>query len=332
VKILIVRFSSIGDIVLTSPVIRCLKKQLPDVEIHYLTKSKFKELLEFNPHIHLIWTIEKNLKEIIQLLQKEKFDYIIDLHHNLRTAQLKRAIKSKSYSFSKLNFQKWWLVNFKKNKMPDVHIVDRYMETLEPLGIKNDGGGLELFLPTVEENNIEKFNLPENFVAFAIGAQFATKVMPLDKIVMLLQQTQMPIVFLGGPDDVEKANTVKEKLADSEIFDLTGKLTLMESARIVKEAKVLITHDTGLMHIAAAFQVSIVSIWGNTVPELGMYPYLPKHQFSIHEVKGLSCRPCSKIGFKKCPKGHFNCMNQQDFKTISKDIVSRYETAISKKN
>src|SRR6187431_504279 len=127
-KILILRFSSIGDIVLTTPVIRCLKKQLPGVEIHYATKNVFKGILENNPYVNKVHTLSVSTSDLIKELKAEKFDIVIDLHKNLRTTKIKWALGAKSYSFDKLNIKKWLFVNWKFKVMPDKHIVDRYIE------------------------------------------------------------------------------------------------------------------------------------------------------------------------------------------------------------
>ena len=131
------------------------------------------------------------------------------------------------------------------------------------------------------------------------------------KIIAVLKTLQHPIVLLGGPDDKERGNNIATEIGSS-IFNACGIYKLNESASLLQQAKLVITHDTGLMHIAAAFKKPIVSLWGNTVPEFGMTPYFPMNENHsiIMEVKNLSCRPCSKIGYNKCPKKHFNCMNQ----------------------
>ena len=118
-KFLILRFSSIGDIVLTTPVIRCLKQQYPDAEVHYATKKSYQSLLENNPYVDKVFVLEKSLNYLLKQLKSERYDYIIDLHNNLRTTILKLRLGVKSFSFDKLNFQKWILVKFKKN------IIDR---------------------------------------------------------------------------------------------------------------------------------------------------------------------------------------------------------------
>lgn len=328
-KILVIRFSSIGDIVLTTPVLRGLKEQLENSEVHFLTKNKFATLLENNPRIDKLWTIDKSIDEVVSELKKENFDLVVDLHRNVRTLSLKKKLGSKAVSFNKLNIEKWMLVNLKRNKMPDVHIVDRYMETVKSLGVSTDGLPCELYIAEKNAIDVSRFSLtPKGYVGVAIGAQFATKTLPIEQLTSVLVQIEKPIVLLGGPEDAEKAEAIIAGLQEKNIQNLCGKLNLQQSASVVEQAAVLLTHDTGLMHIATCFQVPVVSVWGNTVPELGMYPYYPKNPelFSIHEVKNLNCRPCSKIGYQTCPKKHFKCMIEQDLEGIVEAVESKSNT------
>ena len=320
-KILIIRFSSIGDIVLTTPIIRCLKKQKTTIEIHYLTKIGFKGIIENNPYITKVHTIEKSITEVLNVLKSENFHFIIDLHHNIRSLRIKQSLGKPNLSFKKLNLKKWLLVNFKINKMPSIHIVDRYFKTVENLGIRNDHEGLDYFIPTHDDIAISQLPVThqKGYIGFVIGAKHATKQLPLEKIIAICIKINMPIVLLGGKEDVSKAIEIKKQVGEN-IYVACGKYNLNQSASLIKQADKIITHDTGLMHIAAAFKKQIISIWGNTVPEFGFYPYLSGIQTKIVEVKQLSCRPCSKIGYDKCPKGHFNCMNLIDESEIIKAI------------
>ena len=309
-KILVIRFSSIGDIVLTTPVLRCLKKQL-DVDLHFLTKASFAGLLENNPYVDRVHTISKDIdKTLVEQLKAEQFDQVIDLHNNLRTLRLKRALKVPSKSFPKLNVEKWLLVTFKWRKMPDLHIVDRYMETVKHLGVKNDGAGLDYFIPKSAEVALSRLpsSHASDYVALVIGGQHATKMMPVKKLVELCEALKEPVLLLGGPEDEVRGAQIAEAIGEK-VYNACGKFKLDESASLLKQSSWVISHDTGLMHMAAAFKKRIVSVWGNTVPELGMYPYLPDPKSKIIQVPNLSCRPCSKIGYKKCPKGHFKCMD-----------------------
>ncbi|MDX2304902.1 MAG: glycosyltransferase family 9 protein [Microscillaceae bacterium] len=329
IKVLILRFSSIGDIILTTPVIRCLKKQLSQVEIHYCTKLHYRQLIESNPYIDKCIYLEDSILALIKQLKNEKYDYIIDLHHNIRTLSIKSALKVKNFSFNKLNYKKWLYVNFKIDSMPDVHIVDRYLDTLKSLGVRNDQAGLDYFIPSKDDlKRYPKGILPgDDYVAFAIGGQHQTKKMPISKILELCRKINYPIVFLGDHHDARLADEVIQTLEKENHFveeeegnwavkvatrtqwyNACGKYNINQSASIIRDAKYVISHDTGLMHIAASFKKKIYSIWGSTTPALGMYPY--KTSFVTIENKDLKCRPCSKIGYQQCPYGHFKCMNE----------------------
>jgi ADP-heptose:LPS heptosyltransferase len=314
-KFLLIRFSSIGDIVLTTPIIRCLRKTYPEAEIHFLTKKTFKGILEHNPYLDKIHLLEEDLDLVIEQLKQENFDQVIDLHRNLRTLRVKRALKKvNAIAFDKLNARKFVYTSFKINTLPQKHIVDRYFEAVHPLGVRDDGLGLDYFIP--DQDKVKQEDIPTShsagYIALVIGAALATKKMPLHKLKELCRTINHPIVLLGGKEDYENGKAIAAT-DDIKIYNACGKFNLNESADLIRNAKFVITHDTGLMHIAAALQKPIISVWGNTVPAFGMYPYygrLSKKEYDVVEVKKLWCRPCSKIGYDKCPRRHFKCMEQ----------------------
>ena len=316
-KFLIIRFSSIGDIVLTTPVIRNLRKRFPQATIHYLTKKKFSILLVSNPYLDKVIMLEDDLGKIAGELKMEKYDYIIDLHNNLRTLRIKNLLQDvPAFTFPKLNFKKWIFTNFKINLLPDIHIVDRYMSTLKKFGVINDQSGLDYFIP--DDEHVKEGDLPfshsHGYVAIAIGAAHNTKKLPVNKLKELADKINFPIVLLGGKEDFLNG----EEIAASDnvkIYNACGKFSLNESADIIRKSTLVISHDTGLMHIAAAFKKNILSVWGNTVPSFGMTPY--KTLFTVFQVNKLLCRPCSKTGFDECPLGHFKCMNDQSIDSTS---------------
>lgn len=330
IKYLVIRFSSIGDIVLTTPVVRGIKEQVKNSEVHFLVKPQFIDVVKNNTYIDNVVEYSKE-NGFIDNLKKEEYNYIIDLQNNLRSARIKRKLNKPSFSLKKLNIKKWILVNLRINKLPDVHIVDRYMETLSVFDVKKDNKGLDYFIQEDDAVNINEFpqSHQNGYIAFVLGAKHATKKLPQSKIISLLEKLPYPIVLMGGKDEKKEGDEIAS-LFKGKVFNGCGKFSLNQSAFIVKEAKIVITHDTGLMHIAAAYKKKIISIWGNTIPEFGMYPYLPfeleknKH-FWIIEQQGLSCRPCSKIGYKKCPKKHFKCMMDVDEQKIVKIVNNNYE-------
>jgi ADP-heptose:LPS heptosyltransferase len=319
-KILVVRFSSIGDIVLTSSVVRCLKNQLHHAQIHFLTKNQFTTLYEANPNVDKIFGLADNWDSLITELKAENYDCIIDLHNNLRTKRLKITLGKPSHSFPKRNVKKYLLTKFKWNLLSEnEHVVHRYFKPTEKLGIRNDSLPNDFFIAEKNEIDLSATNLtPKNYLAIAIGAQFATKKLPFDKLLTICDEVPFPIVLLGDKKDAAIADELILKSSNRELVSYCGKLNIQQSASMVKQAKVVLTHDTGLMHIAACFELSIVTVWGNTTPIFGMSAYTPTRNDQVvnFEVSELSCRPCSKIGYTTCPKTHFNCMNHQDIDKI----------------
>lgn len=312
-KILIIRFSSIGDIVLTTPVIRSLKKQIPNAELHFLTKKSNADMLMHNPYIHSVHVFYGNLSATIKELKKEKFDFIVDLQRNHRSKNVIRSLHCKHATFPKLNVKKWIFVRSKVNFLPEKHIVDRYFEAVKPLKVTNDMQGLDYFIP--EEATFDNQDLPAGFedgyVAVAVGAQHVTKRIPTEKIIEIGSMLFKPIVLLGDGNDSKSGDEIVAALG-AKAFNACGKYSLDVSASILEQSDCVLTSDTGLMHIAAALRKPIASVWGNTVPEFGMYPYTAPGapETRIFENVALKCRPCSKLGFKKCPRKHFKCMSQ----------------------
>lgn len=306
---------------LTSVVVRCVFLQVPKAEIHFVTKKGFESILSFNPYICKIHLLgESGLSVLIKDLKKENFDLVIDLHNNMRSHIIGMLLQKQIVRFNKLNFAKWLIVALKRNALPQKHLVDRYFERLEAHNIINDQKGLDYFIdPEVGL----PFELKQvTYCVLSIGGQHKTKRLPTNKIVELVNSLKISIVIVGGLSDTLDANKIINETEHHHVINFCGKASLHESARIIEGASFVITHDTGMMHIAAALKKRIVSIWGNTIPEFGMYPYFGNSkenydQSKTFEVNGLPCRPCSKIGFEKCPEGHFDCMNKQDIPKIA---------------
>jgi ADP-heptose:LPS heptosyltransferase len=335
-KVLVVRFSSIGDIVLTSPVVRCLAAQL-GAEIHFLTKAAFAQIPAAHPSVRRVWALGKGqnarekvffyekMPDLLRFLKKEKFDHVIDLHHNLRSWRVKFALRCPATVFDKLNLEKWLLVRTGIDFLPNKHIVHRYMEAAAPLGVRYDGLGLDFHYPPDSLDALDAQleailpapNTP--FIAFVIGAAHATKRLPREKIVEICQKQLLPVLLLGGPDEMAAGQRIAAEVGGGRVINACGALSLFGSARAVERAEVVISHDTGLMHIAAAFRKRIFSVWGSTVPRFGMAPFYPDGMDlnTSVEVQGLGCRPCSKIGFDTCPKGHFKCMRSVELGVVA---------------
>jgi len=325
-KYLVIRLSSIGDIVLTTPVFRCLKQQVENAEVHFVTKQKHATLLSANPFIDKIHLFNENIGDLITELEKERFDFIIDLHQNFRSNRIKNQLKVPAYSFEKLNFKKFLLVQFKINRLPKKHIVDRYLETLSSFSVENDNRGLDYFIP--EDEGFKKTYLPEifqtGFVAFVISGTYFTKKLPVEKVAEICNLLNYPVILLGGKTEFDEGEKILS-LSKGNVLNYAGKVSLNQSASLVRDANVVLTNDTGLMHIAAAFKKKILSFWGNTVPEFGMVPYQSDPASKILEIENLKCRPCSKLGHHKCPKKHFKCMRNLDVNQVTQWVEQNFK-------
>ncbi|MDB5159178.1 MAG: glycosyltransferase family 9 protein [Mucilaginibacter sp.] len=317
-KILVIRFSSMGDIIYTTPVVRCLKKQLPDAEVHFIVKPAFKYIYDNNPYVDKLLLLKPNLSDTINEIKAEHYDYIIDLHNNLRTTLIKLRTGIKSSTYKKQTIRKWLSLKFKLKLVPPIHLVDRYMKTVQFLGVKNDDQPIDYYVKAEHQlTQLLPASHQQSFVAFIIGATHFTKRMPNEKIISLCKEINTPIVLLGGNDVKENGDIIAAALGNK-IYNACGITSLDESVYLVSKAEKIIGFDTGLTHIAEAFNRPIVSIWGGTVPELlGVQPYKVK-EVLVAGIE-LSCRPCSKFGLAACPLGHFKCMRE-----IPEDPIAKF--------
>jgi heptosyltransferase-2 len=321
-KILVIRFSSMGDIIYTTPVVRCLKKQLAGAQVHFITKPAFKYIYDNNPYVDKLLLLKPSLSDTITDIKAEGYDFIIDLHNNLRTTIIKLRTGIKSYTYKKQTIRKWLSLKFNLKLVPPTHLVDRYMQAVKFLGVTNDGQPIDYYIKA--DHKLADLLPPthqNNYVAFVIGATHFTKRMPNDKIISICQELKHPVVLLGGNDVKANGDEITATIGPN-IYNACGKTSLDESVFLVSQSATVIGFDTGLTHIAEAFNKPIVSVWGGTVPELlGVQPYMVKDVL----VAGIDlyCRPCSKFGLEKCPLGHFKCMKEISEEPITAFVNNR---------
>ena len=330
-KILIIRFSSIGDIVLASPVFRCVKKQLSDTEVHFLTKLSYKIVTAANPFIDKFFYYDDNMEELLARLKAENYDHIIDLHNNFRSNKIKRILSVDTHTIDKLTFKKFLLTQLNIDVMPDRHITQRSLDAVLPLGVKDDGGGLDYFI--AKEYELKRDDIPTShlagFIVIVIGATYFTKRFPVHKIIELCSKINHPIILLGGNEDAANGKIIADN--DSvKIYNACGKFNISESADIIKKAKLVISNDTGMQYIACALKRPVIALWGGTTPDLDVEPYygsnfLRNLQKPVYEnvILNLKCQPCSKYGLNKCPLDHFNCMEKINVDTLVDKVKVR---------
>ncbi len=304
-KILIIRLSSLGDILLTTPVIRSLKRKFPNSQIDFIVKKQFKDALLYNSNISNVIIYEnENVKLLKSDLKSENYDLVIDLQNNFRSNELTNGMKGQIRRFKKPSVKKLLLVWFKINLLKDLKTIhERYAEAA---GIEIDNKKLELFYPQDVKTELKESG---KYIGLAPGSKHFTKRWPSEYFIELgnnLVKQGFTIVLFGGKDDKELCTAISVNINGS--INLQNEDQLLQTAAEMKRCKLIISNDSGLMHTASAAGVPLVSIFGSTVREFGFMP--EGSQNLILENKSLSCRPCSHIGKENCPQKHFKCMKE----------------------
>lgn len=346
-NLLVIRFSSAGDIILTSLFVRALRKRFPNATIHYLTKQEFAPLLDQSPHINRIITIAKNdgisqlgvLKDTLLHQLGGRYDVVYDLHNSLRSRWFRHGVGDRVEVIKKPSLKKRLLVWFKWNLLrPTVPIPELYLAVGKRDGVANDGEGLELFTGTTAPPIPP---LPGHLtIAFAPGARHQTKQWPPERFIELgkhlHERYQARIVLFGAPQEQELCQMIADGIAASTFGDvalqntsqfipppptplnLAGRTSWLQTAAALDGCDVVVTNDSAMAHIAAARKRPVVVLFGPTVPEFGFAPY--GTPVRVIEVAELGCRPCSTIGRDRCPKGHFRCMMDIDVGKVMEGI------------
>ena len=307
---------------MASPVVRCLKQQVEDCEVHLLTEGPFADLMAHNPFIDKVHNYNRPFSTVMDELCEFGFDYVIDLQKNLKTQRIKNRLKLINFSLGGTKIEKWILVNFKKNLLPHAHIVDHFMKTIS-LFANNDGCGLDFFIRKEDEVDVNQFlyDIHRPFVALVLSAKYKTRQPTVANLERMLLKIKYPVVLLGSDADKGLAVDLLD-LTGNKCVDVCGRYSIYQMASILTQSACVVTGDNDFSAIASALKKDVVSIWGSTVPEFGYAPYLAGQNSQIIEVKDLKCRPCSRKGFSSCPRGHFQCMTEIDDDYVA-EVVNR---------
>ncbi len=307
-KLLIIRLSSLGDILLSTPLIRSIKVKYPDVSIDFILKSQYKDILLLNDYLSNIIeykTGKNDKKNLFDQLRKNNYDLVIDLQNNLRSWEIRRQLNTKCVKFNKRTLDKFLLVKFKINRLKDApQIPVRYAQSAKDFSL--DENGLDLFIP----NNAAAQLIDEDkYIGFAPGSRHYTKMWLKEFYIELgnmLVKEGYKIVLFGGKDDLQTCYYLSTKIPGS--INLSNDDKIFNIAADMRRCKAVVCNDSGLMHAACALHVPVLAFFGSTVKEFGFTPY--KNKSAVLENEGLYCRPCSHIGRDKCPEKHFKCMKE----------------------
>lgn len=347
-KILIIRLSSLGDILLSTPLIRALRQKYPRVQLDFLIRKEYSDLLRYHPALSNIIEFDVNggfaaLVEMARKIRKTRYDCVLDIHNNLRSRFLCLGLmfisgfKTRVYRIRKNFFIRFLLVKFKINLYRKLYgrvipVWEKYLRTARPLGIMPEDGKLEIYLPRQVEITVKKFlnTLSENnwSVVMAPGARHFTKRWPEDYFSELIKQvflkTGRRTILVGGKDDLPTIKKIIQQLPEGIAVSTAGHFSVLETAAIIKNKWLMISNDSGLMHLGIALEIPLIAIFGSTVEELGFFPHNPRAR--VVENHGLYCRPCSHIGRKDCPEKHFRCMREIKPEDILSLVLSHSPT------
>ena len=303
-RILIIRLSSLGDILLTTPMVRSIKKRYKSVEIDFLLRKEYQEIYKYNNQLANLYLFENQSgNKIIEQLLIRNYDLVIDLQNNFRSRRIIRKLKKPSLKFHKRTLEKFLLVKFKINRMKELpQIPVRYSEAIPWL--KLDENGLEIFLPSNISSTLKN---EVGFAGMCPGSRHFTKKWPTEYFIELgnyLTKEGFKVALFGGKDDRELCRQISDVIPES--VDLSNNNDLLQTANEMKNCKFIVCNDSGLLHLACSINVPVIMLMGSTVKEFGFTPY--KNKNLILENNSLSCRPCSHIGRENCPKKHFKCM------------------------
>jgi lipopolysaccharide heptosyltransferase II len=324
-RILIIRLSSIGDVILTTPILKKLKEKYPDIMIDFMVLDKFKDAIMGNPNIDNLIVFNKkkhdgykNMKKLAKELKQNNYTYVFDLHSKIRSILITTFLGVKTFRYTKRALHKTILVKTKLIKYrADNTIIKNYFDAFKILDINYSGEDLEFNFTKEDEKKVENY---KNYVVFAPGASKNTKKWTVEgfgKLAILVKEKyDKEIILVGSSKEKEECETIN-KLSGNICINLAGELSLKESGALLSKSEFLVTNDSGPFHIGRGVKTKSYVIFGPTDPNMFEYDEL-----GVLIYGEEPCSPCSLHGDKKCPKGHFNCMKNITAEKVLEIIIN----------
>ncbi len=319
-NVLAVRFSSIGDVLLTTPLLRALRRRHPGARVTVLTKETYAPLLSHNPHVDrvLATTRKQTLTALAAELRAEQYTHLLDLHDSLRTRALRILVPGRWSTYPKHRLARLLLIHTKRNHYRDARpVAERYFSAARDLGVAPDGNPPEFFLAPEAEREVadwfaaQSLSPDRRVVALAPGAAHATKRWPVElwrQLVSRIIDAGFQAVVVGGADDAAVAAGVAQR-DGGRVVNVAGRFGLQGTGALLQRTALLVSGDTGVMHMATAVGTPVVALFGPTVRYFGFFPYSQRAE--VLEL-ALPCRPCSSKGGPRCPLGHHRCLRELD--------------------
>jgi len=315
VAFLIINFGTASEVLLSTPLIRCIKNQIEGAEIDFLTTATNAPFVQRNPNIDNVLIFSNKIKETAKEINYNFYDYLIDLHSGFRSKQLTRRVHAASFSIKNYSFDIWKHINFGIVPKHIPHFIERSFATVSVFDVENDQKGVDFFLNT----EIDKPSIPDSYILLAIQAKNATRKLPAEKVLELCRKLNHKIVITHNAEDIQTTEYLKNKLGEK-IINWSENTDIQQIAYLISQSKLVISYDSEIMHLATAFEKITISIWGNTVSIWGNAAFNAAKHTKQFEVEQLKCRPCTKNAFLYCPKKHFKCMNEMNIDAIANYI------------
>ena len=335
---MIIRLSAMGDVLLTTPLIRMLKKRFPGVTIEFIVKAQYAPLIQSNPHIDRVWMFspEQGFSEIwrhVHRMRSAGYDAVVDLQSNIRSWLLRTFSGARrKFRYRLGRGRRYFLVRFGMHRNESYSPIPmRYLATVSSWGIEDDGLGLEFVVEKDAKQSVSShlaeagMNDNEKIVVLAPGATHWTKRWPAGYFAEVgdhFSRMQKRVILVGGEMDREVCGCV-ERSMNSLVLNLAGRLSIQETAALLDVSTLLVSNDTGVMHMGAALGKPVVAVFGPTTHHLGFFPFRTP---SIVVERPVHCRPCSFHGTERCPQNHFQCMKQ----IHSSDVIRAAETLLER--
>lgn len=329
-RILVIRFSSIGDILLTTPLLRAVRARYPEAHLAFLTKEAFAPLLKDNPRLSAMHALApaQPLRDLAATLRREHFTHILDLQGSLRTRDLRIRVRARWSGYRHHRLARSILIRFKKNLYPrELPVPERYFDAARRLGVKPDGGPPEFFLAPEAGAEVETWlaarglSAADGIIALAPSAAHNTKRWPVESwrdLIDRISRTGDPVVIVGGPGDEAIAEDVARG-RPGRVFKAAGAFGLQGTGALLARSRLLISGDTGVMHMATGVGTPVVALFGPTVRAFGFFPYVSR---AVVLERDLECRPCTRFGSEQCPLGHHRCLRDIGAQEVE-DVMRR---------
>jgi heptosyltransferase-2 len=315
-NVLLVRFSSLGDVLLTTPLIRAIRARHPAATLTALTRQAWAPLLSANPHLDQVVSVGPGqaLVPLARAIRGARYTHLLDLHGSVRTRVLRLLVPGPWTGYDHRRRARTALISRHRDTYPDqVPVAERYFEAASDLDVRPDQEPADFYISPAAEARAGQWlaraglDGEETLIGLVPGAMHATKRWPVRHwrtLAQSIRQQGLAIVIVGSSADRMIASEIAEACGSPGAV-AAGELDLQATGALLRRCRVAVAGDTGPMHMATAMRIPVIALFGPTVRQFGFFPY--RARGAVLELE-LPCRPCSSKGGPRCPDGHHRCL------------------------